>query len=150
MSIISLQRITLSIVMVSLLFGAQWVMASTEAVDTPSAVEISLWLNGEPYEAEQVVELSEGQGVLEIPESHLLTFALEPVADPFAPEGSVWLTVDVSTWDSSTQAWAHVTDALLGAPLGQAVEMSLSRADGEATPESAEIYLIATVLSEGR
>ena len=127
-------------VMLVMLFWGQHAIANDG-----HRVEISLWIAGEPYESETFVELSDGMGTLEVPNSHLLEFSIEPINDVAAPQGSVWLTVGVSTWDASDQSWQHVTDTLLGAPMGQQQVLSLTQPDSEPTPEQSDVYLVATV-----
>jgi hypothetical protein len=113
-------------------------------------VDVSLWIAGEPYEVDTPVSLTDGEGALEVPNSHRLTFELEPVEDASAPAGSVWLTVGVSRWNDSEQSWEHVTESLLGGPMGRSQKLTLSQPGADATPEDAEVYLITTVHPKGQ
>ncbi|MDR9389196.1 MAG: hypothetical protein RI542_01620 [Wenzhouxiangella sp.] len=131
--------------LLALVIVSPWAMAANGHV-----VDVSLWIAGEPYEVDTPVSLTDGEGALEVPNSHRLTFELEPVEDASAPAGSVWLTVGVSRWNDSEQSWEHVTESLLGGPMGRSQKLSLSQPGADATPEDAEVYLITTVHPKGQ
>lgn len=108
-------------------------------------IDVALWIQGEQQVVNGPIALDSGQGRLEIENSHLFEFQIDPVDDPLAPQGATWLTISMSVWNHETGQWDFITDTLLGAPLGQDQVFTVANADREVTPEASDVYLVATV-----
>lgn len=117
----------------------------SSALAADYGVDIDLWLEGEPVDV-SVTELSSRTPVVvDVPQKYRLSLIVESMDDSWAPANAIWLRVDVFQWSEVDEAWVFVTDALSGAPLGQAQTVSLTAPGVKAGPNTSDLYLVASV-----
>lgn len=108
-------------------------------------VEAELWLDGQSagtpvlmVNADEAAMIERGTGGDDA--GWRLTIKVEPAdADPLAPSGSLWLTVELQ--QQVDGAWELLADSILGVPEGETATLSVVDGDQEATPETAAVYL---------
>jgi len=108
-------------------------------------VELSAWIFGERQTINQPILLGTSGVSVELGGRHRLDLAVETVDDPLAPDGSVWMTVDIFNWDASKQDWVFFTDTLLGAPMGQTQVLTISGEGAGRDPKDTTLHLEAVV-----
>lgn len=125
-------------------FCAVLALGSSALANSYSLV-LDVWVSGEQQTIDKplLVHASGSSWVLE--DQYRFDFAIEDIDDPMAPDGSVWLTIDLYNWDAAEQDWVFFTDTLLGAPMGEAQVLSISGHEGQTAPEEAALYIKAVV-----
>ena len=108
-------------------------------------VDLSAWIFGERQAIDQPIVLGASGASVELDGRHRLDLAVERVDDPLAPDGSVWMTVDIFNWDASKQDWVFFTDTLLGAPMGQKQVLTISGEGNGRDPEDVTLRLQAVI-----
>jgi hypothetical protein len=106
-------------------------------------VEAELWIDGVQrgaptliVEADQLarVEVDDDQSVW-----RLEVKVERPGAMDFAPEGALWLQVEIH--QDSGDKWEHLANTMLGVPEGETATLSVVDGDAPSTPETANVYL---------
>ena len=108
-------------------------------------VELSAWIFGERQAIDQPIVLGTSGASVELGGRHRLDLAIETIDDPLAPDGSVWMTVDIFNWNVSEQEWVFFTDTLLGAPMGQKQVLTISGEGNGRDPKDTTLHLEAVV-----
>lgn len=111
-------------------------------------LDLSVWISGERQVIDQPLLLDAAGTSLELLDQYRLDLAIEAVNDPLAPDGAVWLTVEIFNWDASTQEWVFFTDTLLGAPMGQKQNLTVSGEDNRSGPKDAALHIEIVVNSD--
>lgn len=108
-------------------------------------IELSAWVSGERQTIDQPLFLDASGTSIELGDRYRLDLSIEAMDDPLDPDGSVWLTVDVLSWDGIKQDWVFFTDTLLGAPMGQEQVLSISGEGKDRDSKDPALHLVAVV-----
>ncbi|HEY7905827.1 MAG TPA: hypothetical protein VIC53_02780 [Wenzhouxiangella sp.] len=120
-------------------------LLSSSVLASDYSLILDVWVSGEKQAVDQPLPLSHSGASWVIEGQYRIDFSIDPIDDPLAPDGSVWLTADIYDWDGSENDWVFFTDTLLGAPVGQRQALSISSQDGKTGRRGAALYVEALV-----
>jgi hypothetical protein len=108
-------------------------------------VEATVWIDGQ-QRGTPVIVVEEGrQARIEVADNNdgwrMSVLVETPRAEEQADPGGVWLTVGLDR--NGPDGWEHLTDTLIGTPLGKPGRISVVAPDApaDAGPEQAELYV---------